>query len=156
MIPNLLAEGNTDKVRGFEIANGFSKEDVILPARSTKYSAGYDFFAAEDCSIKPGEMGVVSTGVKAYMQDSEVLILVDRSSNSNRGIFLANSLGIVDADYYSNENNDGHVMFKFLAKEHVLIKKGAKIGQGIFLPYLVADSGNSTTTREGGFGSTGE
>lgn len=145
---------NKLKIRGFEVAKPFSADDVRLPERATKHSAGYDFFAAESVLIEEGEMGVVSTGVKAYMKECDVLILADRSSNSKRGIFLANSIGVVDADYYSNEDNDGHIMFKFKTDRQVVISKGDKIGQGYFTTFLIADHGNTTNKRNGGFGST--
>ena len=61
-----------EKTRGFEIAKGFEDKGINLPERKTKYSAGYDIEAAEDCVIpafKPGQKPVlVKTGIKAYMQ----------------------------------------------------------------------------------------
>ena len=145
---------NRLKIRGFEVATPFSADAVRLPERATEHSAGYDFFAAESIVIGEGVMGVVSTGVKAYMKEGEVLILADRSSNSKRGLFLANSIGVIDGDYYNNEDNDGHIMFKFKTDRPVIINKGDKIGQGIFTTFLTADQGNTNKKRSGGFGST--
>ena len=101
-----------ERKRGFEIAKGFENSNINLPVRSTKNSAGYDVEAAEDCVIpafKPGQKPtLVKTGIKAYMESDEVLILANRSSNpGKKGLILANSIGVVDADYYGNADNDG-------------------------------------------------
>ena len=151
-----------EKTRGFEIAKGFEDKGINLPERKTKYSAGYDIESAEDCVIpafKPGQKPVlVKTGIKAYMQNDEYLMLCNRSSNpGKKGLILANSVGIVDCDYYGNEDNDGHFMFAFynFFDHDVEIKKGDAIGQLIFMKYLTADNDNAQGERKGGFGSTG-
>ena len=149
------------KVRGFEVAKGFENAGINLPVRKTKSSAGYDVEAAEDTIIpafKPGQKPVlVKTGIKAYMQDDEMLLLYNRSSNpGKRGLILANSVGVVDKDYYGNPDNDGHIMFAFFNFKDVdvEIKKGEAIGQAIFQKYLVTDDDNADGERVGGFGST--
>ena len=149
------------KLRGFEIAKGFENKGINIPYRKTKYSAGYDIEAAEDTVIPSFKKGMaptlVKTGLKAYMQDDEVLMLYNRSSNPKRkGLILANSVGVVDKDYYGNTDNDGHFMFAFynIKDEDVLIKKGEAIGQAIFQKYLVTDDDNAEGIRDGGFGST--
>jgi dUTP pyrophosphatase len=115
--------------------------------------------AAEDTVVKTGNVPtLVPTGLKAYMGEDEVLFLYNRSSNpKKKGLILANSVGVVDSDYYGNPDNDGHIMFAFynVKDEDVTILKGERIGQGIFEKYLIADDDNATGTREGGFGSTG-
>ena len=91
------------------------------------------------------------------MKENEYLMLANRSSNpGKKGLILANSVGIVDADYYGNPDNDGHIMFAFynIKDEDVEIKKGDCIGQAIFMPFLVVDGDNAEGTRIGGFGST--
>lgn len=150
-----------EKVRGFEIAKGFEDKGINLPVRKTKYSAGYDVEAAEDCVIPSFKKGnkptLVKTGIKAYMADDEVLILANRSSNpGKKGLILANSIGVIDKDYYGNPDNDGHIMFAFynVKEEDVEIKKGDAIGQAIFQKYLVTDDDIATGKRTGGFGST--
>lgn len=147
--------------RGFEIAKGFENSNINLPVRSTKNSAGYDVEAAEDCVIpafKPGQKPtLVKTGIKAYMESDEVLILANRSSNpGKKGLILANSIGVVDSDYYGNSDNDGHIMYAFFnfKAEDVEIKKGDRIGQAIFQKYLVTDDDIAQGERTGGFGST--
>ena len=150
-----------EKVRGFEIAKGFEDKEINLPVRKTKYSAGYDVEAAEDCIIPSFKKGnkptLVKTGIKAYMADDEVLILANRSSNpGKKGLILANSIGVIDKDYYGNPDNDGHIMFAFynIKEEDVEIKKGEAIGQAIFMKYLKIDDDDAQGERTGGFGST--
>ena len=149
------------KIRGFEIAKGFEDKGINLPERKTKYSAGYDVEAAEDVTVPSFKKGMkptlVKTGIKAYMQDNEYLMLVNRSSNpGKKGLILANSVGIVDKDYYGNENNDGHIMFAFynIKDTDTEIKKGDCIGQAIFEKYLVTYTDSAEGERLGGFGST--
>lgn len=149
--------------RGFEIARGFENEHISLPQRATKHSAGYDFEAAEDTLVpsiwsqKEKKPTFVKTGVKAYMQGDEALFLFNRSSGPfKKGLVMANSVGVVDSDYYSNEDNDGHIMFAFynFFPEDVLIKKGERIGQGVFQTYPKTDDDEASGARMGGFGST--
>ena len=151
-----------EKVRGFEVAKGFEDKEINLPIRKTQYSAGYDIEAAEDIVIPSFKKGIaptlVKTGIKAYMLDDEVLFLYNRSSNpKKKGLILANSVGVIDKDYYGNEDNDGHIMFAFynIKEEDIQIKKGECIGQGVFQKYFVTDNDNATGVRSGGFGSTG-
>ena len=128
-----------DKNRGFEIAKGFENQEINLPIRKTKYSAGYDVEAAEDCTVPAFEIGMkptlVKTGLKVYMQEDEYLMLCNRSSNPfKKGLVLANSIGIIDKDYYENADNDGHIMFAFynLLSIPVQIKKGEAIRASYF------------------------
>ena len=150
-----------ERKRGFEVAKGFEESGINLPVRKTKYSAGYDVEAAEDVVIPSFKKGMkptlVKTGIKAYMEEDEMLLLYNRSSNpGKKGLILANSVGVIDKDYYGNPDNDGHIMFAFynIKDEDVEIKKGDCIGQAIFMPFLVADEDKAEGTRIGGFGST--
>lgn len=150
------------KGRGFEICKGFEIKNPKLPERSTTNSAGYDFTVIENQVIQPySEVNVkptlVPTGIKAYMQPDEALFLYNRSSNPIKfGLVLANSVGVVDSDYYSNPDNDGHIMFAFynFSGSPVKLERGMKIGQGIFQKYLKVDFDSTSGERKGGFGST--
>ena len=107
-----------EKKRGFEIAKGFEDKGINLPERKTKYSAGYDVEAAEDVVVPSFKKGMaptlIKTGIKAYMQDDEVLLLYNRSSNpKKKGLILANSVGVIDKDYYGNQDNDGHITVSY-------------------------------------------
>lgn len=159
--------------RGFEIVSNFKKKDINLPVRKTNASAGYDFEAAESLIVPSiwkvlaekvfiGEATglkatLIPTGIKSYMVDDEYLQLSIRSGTALKtGLILANGVGIVDSDYYNNPDNEGHIMFPVhnLGFKDKLIKKGERIGQGLFLKYLKVDDDISDGTRTGGFGST--
>lgn len=102
---------------------------------------------------------LVPTGIKVYMPNDEFLMLANRSSSPlKRGIVLPNGVGIVDADYYNNSTNEGEIFFQLvnLSLMDQVIKKGDRLGQGIFMPYLVADGDQGGLhQRTGGFGSSG-
>lgn len=159
--------------RGFEVVSKFKNKDINLPVRKTNASAGYDFEAAESLIVPSiwkvlaekvfiGEATglkatLIPTGIKSYMLDDEYLQLSIRSGTALKtGLILANGVGIVDSDYYNNPDNEGHIMFPVhnLGFRDKLIKKGERIGQGLFLKYLKIDDDISDGTRTGGFGST--
>lgn len=145
----------------FEKVNKIT-EDIKLPERSTLNSAGYDFFAIEDVTLPAKKLTRVMTGVKCELMPNQVLILANRSSNpSKKGLILANGVGIIDADYYDNPDNDGEMGFEFynILDEDVVIKKGEKLGQGIIMKFDKTEDdyiSNPYKTRVGGFGSTGK
>lgn len=149
-----------NKIRGFEIAKGWEDKGINIPVRKTKYSAGYDVEAAEDVIIpayKPGiKPTLIPTGLKAYCQNDEWYMLVNRSSGPKKGFVMANSIGVIDADYYENETNDGHFYFQYFNfQDHdIEVKKGDVIGQVIFQKYFTVDNDSADGTRTGGFGST--
>ncbi|MDO4903418.1 MAG: dUTP diphosphatase [Limosilactobacillus sp.] len=123
---------------------GFSKKEL----------SDEDFQSA-DANLKPY---LVPTGIKAYMQSDEYLLLANRSSGPlKRRLILPNGIGIVDADYYNNEGNEGEIFFQLInfGLRDYHIKKGERIGQGIFMPFLTADEEVAPQAqRKGGFGST--
>ena len=127
--------------RGFEIAKGWEDKEINLPVRKTKNSAGYDIEAAEDTLVPKFAPGVkptlIPTGVKAYMQEDEVLLLDVRSSMGGK-FRLANTIGVVDSTYYNNELNDGNcgVFLINTTNETIYIKRGDRIAQGLFMKYL--------------------
>ena len=148
------------KTRGFEIAKGWEDRDIHIPERKTKHSAGYDVEAAEDMIIPmyyPGiKPSLIPTGLKAYCGEDEWFMLVNRSSGPKKGFVMANSIGVVDSDYYGNESNDGHFYFQYFnfTDHDIEVKKGDVIGQVIFMKYLTTDEDKADGTRTGGFGST--
>ena len=103
---------------------------------------------------------LVPTGLKVYMPEDEVLILANRSSNTfKKNLSLPNGIGVIDADYYNNPNNEGELFVQVLnyGVRPLHIKKGDRIAQGIFMKYLKTDDDNPITrTRLSGFGSTNE
>lgn len=146
--------------RGFEIAKGYEDQNIHIPIRKTANSAGYDVEAACDMVIPPYKPGMkpslIPTGLKAYCEPDEFFMLVNRSSGPKKGFMMSNSIGIVDADYYGNESNDGHFYFQFwnFGESDLVIHKGDVIGQVIFQKYLTADDDSASGIRTGGFGST--
>lgn len=149
--------------RKFEYVSRIENKDFSLPKRSTKNSAGYDFFNPERVEIPPYKIGdnpvMVKTGVKAYMMDDEVLLLYNRSSNpKKKKLVIPNSVGVIDSDYYNNEDNEGEMAFTFynLSEEIVVLEKGDKLGQGLFQKYLLTEDDSADGVRNGGFGSTDE
>ncbi|HIU64482.1 MAG TPA: dUTP diphosphatase [Candidatus Avacidaminococcus intestinavium] len=147
------------KKRGFEKITNYQKIEFSVPVRKTERSAGYDFYLPEDVIIKSNAVTLVPTGIKAYMQNDEYLGMHIRSGTAMKmNLTLINSQGIVDADYYNNEENEGHIMLLIYSfnKNDVHLKKGERIAQGIFYKFLLADDDdkNAKKVREGGFGST--
>lgn len=155
--------------RFFGIVKGYEEKEINLPQRATKHSAGYDFEAAEDIEIVPIwrtlvhnfniKPQLIPTGIKASMEDDEGLFLYNRSSNPlKRFLMLANGVGVVDSDYFENEDNDGHIHFPMwnFGIHPVTIKKGERIGQGVFQKFLLVDDETTPKRkRVGGTGSTG-
>lgn len=160
--------------------------DAVLPTRKTAKSAGYDFTVAEDIIVPSyqrlldkfpkhqinlvsleGMAGItknlkikptlVPTGIKCELDDNTYLELSVRSSCPLKyWLILANGVGIIDADYYNNPDNEGHIYFQMinLSPFDIQLHKGDVIGQGIIKPYLTTDDDNASGERFGGFGST--
>lgn len=149
------------KKRGFEIAKGWEGHGINLPRRATKHSAAYDIEAAEDVIVPVFRPGVkptlIPTGLKAYCGPDEYYMICNRSSGPNKGIVLSNGIGIIDADYYGNKENDGHfrVMVFNISDREILIRKGDRIAQAVFQKFLTVDDDVSDGERKGGIGSTG-
>ena len=148
------------RLRGFEKISKYKDVDFPMPARKTKTSAGYDICVPEDIALRPGRMVMVPTGLKAYMQDDEFLGVHIRSSMAiKKGLRLVNNEGIIDADYYNNLDNEGHIMLAIMntGMQPIVLRKGERVAQGIFYKYLTADDDDKTEKedRSGGFGSTG-
>ena len=133
-------------------------ENYLLPKRSSKYSAGYDFFAIDDVVIPKGERLKIPTGIKMNIGNDEVLLIVVRSSMGFKyNIRMCNQVGVIDSDYYNNPDNEGHIWIKLQNEgdSDFVIKKNNAICQGIITKYLTVDNEeNICETRKGGIGST--
>lgn len=150
----MIIEG-INKIRGFEPVYG-APADTKLPVRGSDKSAGYDFFAPEDIDVPKGFSNTIWLNIKAYMLGGEFLEIKNRSSFMAKKDVMLFCSGIIDADYYSNPNNDGNIGIRFLNfGEPFVIKKGERCCQGIFQQYWIADNDESLGMRKGGFGSTG-
>lgn len=145
----------------FKTVKRLEDMDIRLPERSTTNSAGYDFFAYTDTVIPAGAVTRINTGIKCKLMPDMFLMLANRSSNpSRKGLVLMNGVGIIDADYYENPDNDGEMAFEFynITDTDVEIKKGDKLGQGVIMKFIKTDDdyiANPDAARVGGFGSTG-
>lgn len=125
---------NNDK----ELYNSYN-----LPGRDTKYAAGYDIYSLEDFILKPTEIIKIPTGIKSNMNDDEVLLIVDRSSQGFKyNVRMCNQVGVIDKDYYNNKDNEGHIFVKLQneGNKDYIVKKGDAICQGIFIKYLTVDN----------------
>ena len=133
-------------------------DNIILPRRGTARSAGYDFYAPYRVEIQPNESVVILTGVKCALEDMDVLMLYPRSSMGFKyGIQLVNTVGIIDADYYNNPSNEGHIMIgiKNTGTKTVVIEKGDRFAQGIISGFKITDDDEPVSeVRKGGIGST--
>ena len=146
-------------MRKFEVAKGFEDRGVIIPQRKTAKSAGYDIVALtnEDVYLSPGQSVNLATGLKACMEDDEVMLLFIRSSlGIKKGITLSNSCAVIDADYYNNPDNDGHFILNVIntSNEVQCIPARSRVAQAVFVKYLTVDDDNATGERVGGIGST--
>lgn len=141
-------------IRGFEILKGYEERGIKLPTRKTAFSAGYDLEAAENIFVTREKISLVTTGLKAFMLPDEVLMIYIRSSLAvKHQLTLANSVGVIDADYQD------HILLPMISLgESFEIKKGMRIAQGIFQKYLTVDGDEIGVgeKRFGRFGSTGE
>ena len=111
--------------------------------RDSKKTAGYDIYLLSDIKLKPGEIKKIPTGIKATFENDEVLLLVIRSSMGfKHNIRLCNQIGVIDADYYNNKDNEGHIWIKIQNEGDKLIEleKETAVVQGIFFKYLTTES----------------
>ncbi|MGN0778783.1 MAG: dUTP diphosphatase [Aristaeellaceae bacterium] len=131
--------------------------DIPLPRRATQGSAGYDFTCPATVTLAPGQQAVIPTGVRVSIAPGWVLLNCPRSSLGRRhGIRLANTIGVIDSDYYGADN-EGHILVMLVngGDHSVTIARGERFCQGIFVPFGLAEEPEVLTQRSGGFGSTG-
>lgn len=133
-------------------------DDIKLPKRSTKDAAGYDFYLPTNIGLKPGEAVTIPTFIKAKIDPSWVLLLFPRSGLGFKyNMRLANTIGVVDSDYYEADNG-GHIWIKIVndGMQDILLRQGDRFAQGVFVPYGITedDDCDNKEVRVGGFGST--
>lgn len=135
-------------------------ESLRLPARATRGSAGYDFFAPFSFVLHPGETVKIPTGIRVRMDEGWVLQLFPRSGLGFKyRLQLNNTVGIIDSDYYDSDN-EGHIFTRLTNdsnEDKVLeVEAGNGFMQGIFLQYGITLDDGADGIRNGGFGSTTE
>ena len=142
-------------------------EDVVIPSFYSHFAkmrdeyGPYAIFNLNDLAAITKRLGtkptLVSTGMKCQLDPGTYLELSVRSSCPlKHWLILANSVGIIDADYYNNPDNEGEIFFQMinLSPFDIILRKGDIIGQGIIKPYLTTEDDNASGQRTGGFGST--
>lgn len=157
-------------MRRFEVIsiNQFNKDfkdtdikydDIIIPKRSTKFSAGYDFYMPYDLTIKKDEVVLIPTGIKAMLNSDEFLGVYIRSSLGFKyNLRMCNQVGIIDSDYYDNTSNEGHIFVKLKNEgdNDIILKKYDRYVQGIIQKYYIVDNEKEVEDiRVGGIGSSG-
>lgn len=168
---NLFPRRKTAESAGYDF---FVAEDTIIPPMEELQNSIFSKVLEDtDGYVYPvtlDEMGaltksldtkptLVPTGVKAQLDPGTYLELSVRSSCPLKyWLIMANSVGIIDGDYYNNPDNEGHIYFQIinLSPLPIILKKGDCIGQGIIKPYLKTEGDNTTASRKGGLGSTDE
>lgn len=133
-------------------------DDIKLPKRATKGSAGYDFFAPYGFDLEPGESVKIATGIRVQLDDDKFLALYPRSGLGFKfRVQLDNTVGVIDSDYY-NSDNEGHIMAKITNDgregKTVHIKQGEAFMQGVITQFFKTVDDESEAVRNGGFGST--
>lgn len=132
-------------------------EGTLLPKRSTKHSAGYDFFSPVNAEIMPSATLNIRTDIKVEMNEDEVLFILPRSSYGYKySMSLINTIGVIDADFIDNESNEGNISIKIKnnGTEPMYLVKDEAFAQGIFVKYLTTDDDEVSEVRTGGIGST--
>lgn len=135
-------------------------EDIVLPERKTKGSAGYDFHAPFCFHLPPCRSLKIPTGIRVKIEDGWWLGCLPRSSLGFKyRMQLDNTMGVIDQDYYYSDN-EGHIFIKVtndsIDGREIRVNAGDSFAQGIFLPYGVTYSDNAEGIRNGGMGSTGK
>lgn len=157
-------------MRKFEIIsiNQFNKDfknidtkydDIIIPKRSTKFSAGYDFYMPYDLTVKKNEVVLIPTGIKTMLNSDEFLGIYIRSSLGFKyNLRMCNQVGIIDSDYYNNPSTEGHIFVKLKNEgdNDIILKKYDRYVQGIIQKYYIVDNEKEVEDiRVGGIGSSG-
>lgn len=164
---NEVAKFRKVSINQYVLASEYARTDFIalrnehkdfkLPERSTKGSAGYDFFAPFDFTLKAGESIKIPTGVRCEISDGWVLMMYPRSSMGKYHIRLANTTGVIDSDYF-NADNEGHIhiMLDNTGSKDWVVHAGDRIAQGVFLQFGITVNDEANASRTGGMGSTGK
>ena len=156
----------TEKSAGYDMV---AAEDYIIPSIWVMFQEAKEIWPVDETEFETMEQmakftketgckpTLVSTGMKCKLDKAEWLQLSVRSSSPLKyWLMLGNGIGVIDADYYNNPDNEGEIFFQIynLSPFNIQIKKGEAIGQAIILPYAVTDDDAACGERTGGFGST--
>lgn len=150
---------DADIIEDVAVSDYREYDELKIPRRATKGSAGYDFVSPISFTLRPGQTMKVPTFVKCSLNAGNVLLLFPRSSYGFKyRMQLDNTVGVVDQDYYNNESNEGHIFIKVTndSKSYnpMTVNAGDTFAQGIIMPFAVTDDDNADGVRIGGIGST--
>ena len=132
-------------------------DNIKLPERATRGSAGHDITIPYDTTIEPKGLIKIPTGLRCKIDDGYVMMIYPRSSLGTRShMFISNTIPVVDSDYY-NADNEGHIFIQIENRGHrkLVLDSGDTFAQAVFVPFGVADTEEVRDVRVGGFGSTG-
>lgn len=161
LVNSFMKQGKTEEKAKY-LASTIATEnldDIDIPKRSTIASAGYDFQMPFTIVINPGETVVIPTGIKVKLDPDKVLMIAPRSSiGIKKRLKLANTQAYIDADYYNNASNEGHILIALTSENdhNVILEHKDKIAQGIIIQYFTTEDDDCADTRTGGIGSTGK
>ena len=129
---------------------------LVVPAKATGYSAGYDIRSAIDVVLKVGEIKIIPTGLRMEMPNNLECQVRSRSGlAAKHGVCVFNGPGTIDADY---RDEIGIILANF-GTEDFKIEKNMRIAQLVFAKIIhtniVISDKLSDSKRNGGFGSTG-
>ena len=136
-------------------------DNIIIPKRKTKHSAGYDLRTPIDIVIPPGQARTIPTGIKAVFAEDEMnawhlQIYVRSSVGIKDGVVLTNGTGIIDSDYQFGKNEgDMMLALRNMSEKHVKYKAGDRICQAVFALHGITVDDDAEGERTGGVGSTG-
>lgn len=133
-------------------------DNIKLPCRKTKFSAGHDISIPFDITLPPKERLMIPTGIRCQIETDYVMLIMPRSSlGIKKGLRISNTVPVIDSDYY-NANNEGHIFISVIndGKDVIKFKTGDNIVQAMFVPYGVADEEEILEERVGGIGSTND
>lgn len=163
-----LPKRATARAAGYDL---YAAEDIVIPPYTTLMRdlmteadrspmAPVEYTLDQMAALTkgaPAKPTLVSTGMKIKLADDEYLALLPRSSTPLKyWLVLANSEGVIDADYYNNPDNEGEIFLQLIniSPYPIAIKTGDFIGQGIIRKFEVTEDDVAGGDRMGGFGST--
>ena len=131
-----------------------------IPTRGSKFSAGYDLYAATnyDIQIPPHSTVKIGTGLAMDLPYGYFGAIFARSGLAvKQGLRLSNSVAVIDEDY----RGEWIIALHNDSDYEQRIYDGDRIAQLVLLPYQTmnfqeVNSLSETDRGSGGFGSTGK
>lgn len=129
------------------------RDGVEVPSKAYLNDAGYDVKMSEDMTLEPGN-NMIPMGFKLILPPGVMAAFTPRSSFMGE---LVNSFVPIDPAY----SGEYHLCVNNLSGKKLEVKKGERIGQLVFLPYIDVDFVDHETyvrlsRGDGGLGSTGK